>query len=302
MPTDRQVTPVQVILGDYLGDVGVIKRDAAGAHFGIRVEIVSSGVISTDFTETVTDAGRLWNRLTGPAGTRHAVRYPSEWSQVPAGDMLATMTAAGVTDTSLATWWEGVALATALHGAWPNGIDLDWRGRALRPVRVPALAQRPDLDERVAQVPGEQPGQPGCSAADADPPILSPQGQREARVPARQLLLIVARANELGWTVISIRRRAQPARARPPDQAPRRRHTLHRIRRHRRRLLRDPGEEISQSTRDWVEGFVPTGPGRYIAHITVGFATLDDLKTIEADPFDPFPIQPTSLAVYLWGA
>ena len=124
MPTDRQVTPVQVILGDYLGDVGVIKRDAAGAHFGIRVEIVSSGAISTDFTETVTDAGRLWDPVAGPAGTRHAVRYPSEWSQVPAGDMLATMTAAGVTDTSLATWWEGVALATAMHGAWPDGSSL----------------------------------------------------------------------------------------------------------------------------------------------------------------------------------
>jgi hypothetical protein len=124
MPADRMVTPVRVILGDYLGDVGVIKRDAAGAHFGIRVEIVSSDVISTDFTETVTDAGRLWDPVAGPAGTRHAVRYPSEWSQVPAGDMLATMTAAGVTDTSLATWWEGVALATALHGAWPDGSSL----------------------------------------------------------------------------------------------------------------------------------------------------------------------------------
>jgi hypothetical protein len=124
MPTDRQVTPVRVILGDYLGDAGVIKRDAAGAHFGIRVEIVSNDVISTDFTETVTDAGRLWDPVAGPAGTRHAVRYPSEWSQVPAGDMLASMTAAGVTDTSLATWWEAVALATGLHGAWPDGSSL----------------------------------------------------------------------------------------------------------------------------------------------------------------------------------
>jgi hypothetical protein len=124
MPTDRLVTPVRVILGDYVGDVGVIKRDAAGAHFGIRVEIVSSDVISADFTETVTDAARLWDPVAGPAGTRHAVRYPSEWSQVPAGDMLATMTAAGVTDTSLATWWEAVALATGLHGAWPDGSSL----------------------------------------------------------------------------------------------------------------------------------------------------------------------------------
>jgi hypothetical protein len=124
MPTDPLGTPVRVILGDYLGDAGVIKRDAAGAHFGIRVEIVSSDVISTDFTETVTDAARLWDPVAGPAGTRHAVRYPSEWSQKPAGDMLTTMTAAGVTNTSLATWWQRVAEVTALHGAWPDGSSL----------------------------------------------------------------------------------------------------------------------------------------------------------------------------------
>jgi hypothetical protein len=68
-------------------------------------------------------------------------------------------------------------------------------------------------------------------------------------------------------------------------------------------FVRDPGEEISQSTRDWVEGFVPAqiGAGKYIAHITVGFAALDDLAAIEAEPFDPFPVQPTSLAVYHLG-
>lgn len=35
--------------------------------------------------------------------------------------------------------------------------------------------------------------------------------------------------------------------------------------------------------------------------ITVGFATLDDLKTIAAEPFDAFPVHPTSLAVYHLG-
>jgi hypothetical protein len=124
MPTNRLVTPVRVILGDYLGDAGVIKRDATGAHFGIRVEIVSSDVISGDFTVTPTDGARLWDPVAGPAGTRHAVRYPSEWSQMPAGDILAAMTAAGVTDTSQATWWERVAMATGLHTEWPAGSSL----------------------------------------------------------------------------------------------------------------------------------------------------------------------------------
>ena len=43
------------------------------------------------------------------------------------------------------------------------------------------------------------------------------------------------------------------------------------------------------------------GPGKYIAHITVGFATLDDLKDIEAEPFEEFYVQPASVAVYHLG-
>jgi len=68
-------------------------------------------------------------------------------------------------------------------------------------------------------------------------------------------------------------------------------------------FVRDSGEEISQSTMDWVEGFVPAqiGAGKYIAHVTVCFATLDDLKVIEAQPFDAFRVSPVSLAVYHLG-
>jgi len=68
-------------------------------------------------------------------------------------------------------------------------------------------------------------------------------------------------------------------------------------------FVRDPGEEISQSTCDWVDGYVPgqIGEGHYIAHITVGFATLDDLTEIEAEHFDSFPVRPVSLAVYHLG-
>jgi len=68
-------------------------------------------------------------------------------------------------------------------------------------------------------------------------------------------------------------------------------------------FVKDPAEEISQSTLDWVEGFVPAqiGAGNYIAHITVGFATLEDLKGIEAEPFGAFDIRPIGVAVYHLG-
>ena len=49
-------------------------------------------------------------------------------------------------------------------------------------------------------------------------------------------------------------------------------------------------------------GHVPNQIGaKYIAHITLGFATLEDLKGIEAEPFDAFPVHPTAIAVYHLG-
>ena len=67
-------------------------------------------------------------------------------------------------------------------------------------------------------------------------------------------------------------------------------------------FVRGEGEQISQSTMDWVDRYVPNQIGdKYIAHITVGFATLTDLKVIEAEPFDAFPIHPASIAVYHLG-
>ena len=67
-------------------------------------------------------------------------------------------------------------------------------------------------------------------------------------------------------------------------------------------FVRDPGEQISQSTMDWVQDYVPNQIGaKYIAHITVGFGALEDLKTIEAEPFDAFAVHPASVAVYHLG-
>jgi len=60
--------------------------------------------------------------------------------------------------------------------------------------------------------------------------------------------------------------------------------------------------DISPTTIAWVEGFVPAQIGdKYIPHITVGFATLDDLKEIEAAAFDEFDVHPSSVAVYHLG-
>jgi len=47
---------------------------------------------------------------------------------------------------------------------------------------------------------------------------------------------------------------------------------------------------------------VPDHSGsKFIAHVTVGLAKLDDLEEIEAEPFDPFTFSPAGLSVYQLG-
>jgi hypothetical protein len=68
-------------------------------------------------------------------------------------------------------------------------------------------------------------------------------------------------------------------------------------------FVADPGEAISPTIVDWVEKFVPdqVGAGKYFPHLTVGVATFDDLKAIEAEPFEPFAVRPARVAVYHLG-
>jgi hypothetical protein len=68
-------------------------------------------------------------------------------------------------------------------------------------------------------------------------------------------------------------------------------------------FVADPGEEISQTIIDWVEAYSPAqiGAGKYLPHLTVGVATFDDLKVIEAAPFDAFAVHPAGVAVYHLG-
>ena len=60
--------------------------------------------------------------------------------------------------------------------------------------------------------------------------------------------------------------------------------------------------EINQDTIDYIEHYVPDHSGaNYLGHVTVGLATLDDLKTIEAEPFEPLTFSPAGISVYQLG-
>lgn len=67
-------------------------------------------------------------------------------------------------------------------------------------------------------------------------------------------------------------------------------------------FVTDPGERISQTTKDWVEDYVPGQTGaNYTAHLTVGLDTVEHLKALQAEPFTPFDIRPVALAVHQLG-
>jgi hypothetical protein len=68
-------------------------------------------------------------------------------------------------------------------------------------------------------------------------------------------------------------------------------------------FVADPGETISDTIVKWVEAYVPAqiGEGNYLPHLTVGAAKFEDLKVIEAEPFEPSPVHAAGVAVYHLG-
>ena len=60
--------------------------------------------------------------------------------------------------------------------------------------------------------------------------------------------------------------------------------------------------DINDDTLRYVESYVPDHSGaHYLAHVTVGQATLADLHALEATPFEPVAFQPAGFAIYHLG-
>ena len=116
-PTVDQCTPIQVILGDFLGTGGALGPVAT--EFGVRVEVFSPSFQAPGFV--VTGAGVGWDAVPSALPGPPVQRYPSEWSRVPTGTEAAALTAAGV-DLTLVTWWPEVARAMTLD---PRVVQVD---------------------------------------------------------------------------------------------------------------------------------------------------------------------------------
>ncbi|MFE9791201.1 hypothetical protein ACFYRL_05620 [Streptomyces goshikiensis] len=64
----------------------------------------------------------------------------------------------------------------------------------------------------------------------------------------------------------------------------------------------DAEPSINAATLAYIENYVPEHSGEnYLAHVTVGLATLADLKALEAEPFDPLTFTASGVSVYQLG-
>jgi hypothetical protein len=125
----RDTTPIRILLGDYLGNAGVIFRAGATVRRGVRVEILSNASMSAiDFM--LADTTATTNDFTPLIGTgAPAVRFRSGWARTPAGAELANLQAAGV-PINLVNWWGTVQLAT-LNPRFPADAHLAADGRII---------------------------------------------------------------------------------------------------------------------------------------------------------------------------
>ncbi|MET0684626.1 MAG: hypothetical protein ABW060_04880 [Solirubrobacteraceae bacterium] len=64
----------------------------------------------------------------------------------------------------------------------------------------------------------------------------------------------------------------------------------------------DAEPDINQDTLEYIEHYVPDHSGeKFLGHVTVGLAKLDDLAAIEAEPFEPLTFSPAGISVYQLG-
>jgi hypothetical protein len=125
VPLDADTTPIRILLGDFMANAGVISRDHLSTRRGVRVEVFSNALISTDFMLTDTSAtGAGWAPAVGVGSP--AVRYASEWARDPTAAELPGLQVAGI-DPKLINWWSTVQLAT-LNARFPADARLDAHG------------------------------------------------------------------------------------------------------------------------------------------------------------------------------
>ena len=131
MPT---VTPVRIILGDFLGEGGVIRKEGSSVQHGIGLEVFSGGWVPPPFRSYMSQSG--WVIPAGaPVGPPPAIFYQSEWAKTPTAAERQRLEGIGVNPDLVAWWWEAT-LAIQLDPRIPAVGGLNDEGWAfhLRPL------------------------------------------------------------------------------------------------------------------------------------------------------------------------
>ena len=121
-------TPIRVLLGDFLGHGGIIRKQGASVEFGIGVETFASGFVPPAFQSAVSSSG--WSLPAGtPLRPPPAVFYQTEWSKSPDAAERTRLQGIGV-NPDLVNWWGDAALVTRLHPTLPAHGQLNAAGFA----------------------------------------------------------------------------------------------------------------------------------------------------------------------------
>ena len=116
------VQPIRVILGDFLGKSGVIRREGGNTTHGIRVETFSPSFSPPGFTQADTED---WSPQ---LATPYSLRYRSEWARLLTTDDADALAAIGV-DSSQHHWWWEVVSASQADALLPADAKLPPLGR-----------------------------------------------------------------------------------------------------------------------------------------------------------------------------
>jgi len=123
-PRSMEATRINVLLGDFLGEAGVVVA-GPGGHRGVRVETFAPAFAPSSFVRSNGTSGWVPPPSPGP----HALFYQREWARTPTLADRVTL-AANQIDPALMSWWPEVAHATISDAGLPADARMNLAGWA----------------------------------------------------------------------------------------------------------------------------------------------------------------------------
>lgn len=119
---------IRVLLGDFLGHGGIIRKEGTTVLHGIGLETFASGFVPPAFQSVVSTNG--WSLPAGtPLRPPPAVFYQTEWSKPPEAAERQRLQGIGV-NPDLVNWWGEASMVTRLHPTLPGHGQLNAAGFA----------------------------------------------------------------------------------------------------------------------------------------------------------------------------